>query len=364
MVTYCPYRICPLGAHVDHQNGYVSGAAINLGIYFKYELSYNPIIEISSFNYENDKIILINEDIYKKNDWADYFRGIVKIFKERYQLKRGLTGFFKGDLPSGGISSSSASQIAFIKALCNINDIELSKSEVLDIVYKVEKNFMKLSVGILDPSCELYSKSNSLLFLDTHTNYFQIVKNSLFNEVYQFIIIYSGIKRDLINSKYNERVMECNNASQKLYKDAKVLRDVSDYFYIKNMNKLTENEKKRCKHYYSEINRVKEGLKAWRYNDMKLFGKLMNESCISSINNYESGSNHLIDLFDIIQNIDGVLGTRFLGAGFNGSSLALIKKDKFIKIKDKIEMKYLMKYPNLKNDFKILRIDLVNGADI
>lgn len=32
-VSLCPYRICPLGAHVDHQLGRITGLAIDKGIH-------------------------------------------------------------------------------------------------------------------------------------------------------------------------------------------------------------------------------------------------------------------------------------------------------------------------------------------
>jgi galactokinase len=112
------------------------------------------------------------------------------------------------------------------------------------------------------------------------------------------------------------------------------------------------------------MDRVRKGLQAWRNNDINTFGKLMNESCLSSINNYESGSNYLIDLFNITKDIDGVLGIRFLGAGFNGSSLALVKKDKLEYIENIIKEEYLSIYPELKNSFEFIPVEITDGVDI
>lgn len=367
MKTYCPYRIAPLGAHIDHQYGVVSGCAINLGIHFNYEELNSNIIILTSNDYDNEIIFDINDNLNRNNDWADYFRGIIKYMNNKYIINKGLKGHFKGDLPPGGISSSSSSQIAFLLAICNINNIKLSKQEIIDIVYKVEKEYMNLSVGILDPSCEVLSKANSLLFLDTLTNYPLIIENKEFNNKYQFVVIYSGVKRHLINSKYNERVNELKSCYDKLdieNKHCNRLRDIPDYYFINNKDKLNEIELKRGTHYFTEMDRVKKGLQAWRNNDINTFGKLMIESCLSSINHYESGSKYLIDLFNIVKDIEGVLGIRFLGAGFNGSSLALVEKDKIKYIENILRDKYISVYPELKGSFKFIPVEITDGIDI
>ena len=367
MKTFCPYRICPRGAHIDHQYGVVSGTSVDIGITFEYEEINSSKIILSSQDYEG----IYEFDIYFNNqrcmDWADYFRGVIEVLKTKYKLNKGLKGTFIGDLPSGGISSSSSSQIAFLSAICKINQINLSKEDIIHIVYEVEHNYMGLSVGILDPSCEVLAKKDSFLFLDTLTKYSFTIENKEFNKEYQFLILYSGVKRNLVGSKYNTRVEELKQCYDKLNIDYQVcgkLRDIPSYYYEKYKDILNEVELKRSQHYFSEMERVRLGLQAWRKNDMNTFGKLMNESCLSSIYNYESGSKVLIDLFELTRSIDGVLGIRFLGAGFNGSSLALIKKNKAGSIMKVIQENYLKLYPELEKDFKIIAVELSDGISL
>ncbi len=367
MKIFCPYRICPLGAHIDHQYGVVSGTSVDIGVTFEYEEINSSKIILSSFDYEG----ICEFDIFSNNqrcmDWADYFRGVIEGLKKKYKINKGLKGTFKGDLPSGGISSSSSSQISFLSAICIINNIHITKEEVIDLVYQVEHNYMGLSVGILDPSCEVLGKKDSLLFLDTLTNYSFTIENKEFDKKYQFIILYSGVKRNLVGSKYNARVEELKQCYDKLniaIKSCGKLRDIPDYYYENYKDNLNEVELKRSKHYFGEMERVKLGLQAWRKNDMLTFGKLMNESCLSSINNYESGSQVLIDLFDIVRKIEGVLGIRFLGAGFNGSSLALIEKEKLDFVLSMVKEQYLKRYPDLEKDFKMVLVHLSDGVSL
>lgn len=367
MKTFCPYRICPLGAHIDHQYGVVSGASVDIGITFEYEeINYSKII-LSSLDYEGNHEFDINSTDQRCMNWADYFRGVIEILKKKYKIRKGLKGIFKGDLPSGGISSSSSSQIAFLSAICKINSIILTKEDIINIVYQVEREYMGLSVGILDPSCEVLAKKDSMLFLDTLTNYFFTIENKEFHKEYQFIILYSGVKRNLVGSKYNTRVEELKQCYDKLNIEnhsCGKLRDIPNYYYEQYKDVLNQVELKRSRHYFSEMERVRLGLQAWRKNDMITFGRLMIESCLSSIYNYESGSKVLIDLFDITRTIDGVLGMRFLGAGFNGSSLALVQKDKLDIIIKEIQEQYFKRYPELMHEFKIVPVQLSDGVKL
>ena len=358
MEEFCPYRICPIGAHIDHQFGVVSGACIDLGVRFIYDKVDDYCFILRSNDFEG---VIIFDIVDRMYDWADYFRGAISLLIKEYNIKYGLSGVFIGGFPVGGISSSTASLIVFVNAICKINKIKLTKEKLIDLVYRVEREYMGLSIGVLDPSSIVYGKSNCLMFLDTLTNYYQLVENMEFDKKYQFIIIFSGVKRELIKSSYNKRVLECADVYNKL--DVNIiqsgkLRDIPNYYFHNNKSKLSEVEIKRANHYFGEMDRVKKALRLWRNNDRLSFGKLMNESCISSINNYECGSKHLIEIFNICSKIDGVLGIRFLGAGFNGSCIGLIEKDKFESIKEEFGKRYL------RDDFKILSIKLVDGVKI
>jgi len=54
----------------------------------------------------------------------------------------------------------------------------------------------------------------------------------------------------------------------------------------------------------------------------------MNQSCESSIKNWESGSPELIELQRLVAGTDGVFGSRFSGAGFGGCVIALVDAPK------------------------------------
>ena len=85
--------------------------------------------------------------------------------------------------------------------------------------------------------------------------------------------------------------------------------------------------------------------------DIEEFGRLVNESGKSSIKNWETGSNELIKLYEILKETDGVYGTRFSGSGFKGCCIAFMNPKKENSILKTVEEKYCESFPKLKNKY-------------
>ena len=129
-IAFCPYRICPIGAHVDHQLGKITGLAIDKGVHIAYHLKHNGIIELSSLQFEKRAQFHVHETPeVKQDDWADYLRGATIALSQNDRLKYGLAGVIEGSLSIGGLSSSAAVIISFLSALCKVNDITLTPKE-------------------------------------------------------------------------------------------------------------------------------------------------------------------------------------------------------------------------------------------
>ena len=156
-VSFCPYRICPLGAHVDHQLGKITGMAINAGVRIAYGAKQNGVVELSSLQFDKRAQWHVSSvPEARQNDWADYLRGATLALAERYTIRVGLSGVIEGSLPIGGLSSSAAVVISFMKALCDVNSIKLEESEAVQIALTAENKYVGVSCGKLDQSCEIY----------------------------------------------------------------------------------------------------------------------------------------------------------------------------------------------------------------
>ena len=116
-LSFSPYRICPIGAHSDHNLGKITGLAIDKGIHIAFRPKQNGVIETTSLQFPKRAQWHIREIGEKTGDWADYLRGATWALAKEHMLSVGLCGVIEGSLPIGGLSSSAAVILAFLNAL-------------------------------------------------------------------------------------------------------------------------------------------------------------------------------------------------------------------------------------------------------
>lgn len=360
-VVFTPYRICPIGAHSDHNLGKITGFAIDKGIYIAYGPKQNGIIEISSLQFpKRAQWHIMNTPSTKENDWADHLRGATIALAKRYPLRIGLSAVIDGELPIGGLSSSAAVIITYLSALCELNNIHLAAHELITISKEAENQYVGVSCGKLDQSCEIYCRKDHLLYLDTKDDTYELIPTNPNMSEYEFIIFFSGLERSLASSKFNMRVDELRSAAYSLKAlsgmeygkfEETNLRDVPYEVYLEYKDRLPANFAKRAEHWYTEYRRVEKAADAWRRGDIVEFGKLSFESGRSSIVNWETGSPELIKLYEIMTQTDGIYGGRFSGAGFKGCCMAIVDPKYEALILEKVEREYLEAFPELKDKY-------------
>ncbi|MBR6388602.1 MAG: hypothetical protein IKS15_00565 [Opitutales bacterium] len=370
--AFCPYRVCPIGAHSDHQHGKITGFAIEKGIHIAYKPKDSGVIELASLQFEKRAQFHINFVFDKKQgDWADYLRGVTIALARRYPLKMGIGAVIEGTLPIGGLSSSAAVCIAFLKALCDANSIKLAPLEIIEIALEAENKYVGVSCGKLDQSCEVFSKKNHLLYLDTKDESYELIPISPKMPPFKIAVFFSGVERALAGSKFNMRVDECRAAAYALKAFAGLeygkfeetfLREVPYDVFLKYKDRLPENWRLRAEHWYGEFKRVEAGAEAWRRGNIAEYGRLSFESGESSIYNWQTGSDELKALYEIMKKTDGIYGGRFSGAGFKGCCMALIDPNFEEEIKEKVERQYLKIFPNLRGKFSTHFCDTADGV--
>ncbi len=361
--SFCPYRICPIGAHVDHQYGLIAGFAIDQGIEMYYEPTDDGTIELTSLNMTGTvSYNIFDEKIPLNRDWADYLRGAVVSLKRKHKLKRGLKGVIYGSMPIGGLSSSAAVIICFLKAMCTINNLHPGNEEIIEIALYAEKDYVGVNVGTLDQSCEVLSEKDHLLYLDTRTGKYETIPQNSKMPEYEFAVFFSGVPRSLVGSAFNMRVDECKAAAYALkgfsgmeygkFEETR-LRDVPREVFDKYKNKLPENWMMRATHFYNECERVQKGVEYWRKGNITKFGEQIFKSGDSSINFYQTGSPELKALYNIMCETEGIYGGRFSGAGFKGCCMSIIDPEYKETIKEQVTEKYLKQFPHLKDAFSV-----------
>ena len=361
--AFTPYRVCPLGAHSDHQLGKITGFAIDKGIHMAYGPKENGVIEIQSLQFDKRAQWHVEATPkQKENDWADHLRGATIALNRRYSLRRGLCAVIAGELPIGGLSSSAAVIITFLSALCDMNGIKLTPAELINISKEAENKYVGVACGKLDQSCEVYCRKDQLLYLDTKDDTYERIPQHPDMKPYKIAIFFSGLERSLAGSAFNMRVDECRSAAYALKAYAGMeygkfeetnLRDVPREVYEQYKDKLPENWRKRAEHWYTEFDRVERGAEAWRRGDIEEYGRLSFESGYSSIHNWETGSPELKALYEIMTKTEGIYGGRFSGAGFKGCCMALIDPAYEESIKETVTREYLKLFPHLEGKYSV-----------
>lgn len=372
-LAFSPYRICPIGAHSDHNLGKITGFAIDQGIHIAYRPKKNGVVEMVSLQFPKRAQWHIKEISGETGDWAVYLRGATWALAKNHPLSVGISGVIEGSLPIGGLSSSAAVILAFLSALCNVNQIHLTAQELIDTAYDAEKNYVGVNVGKLDQSCEVHSKAGHLLYLDCKDDTFELIPTNPIMKPYKIAIFFSGLEHSLAGSKFNMRVDELRSGVYALQAFAgldygkfneAMARNVPWEVYQEYKDKLPEPWAKRCEHWYTEFQRVEAGAEAWRRGDIEEYGRLSFESGWSSIHNWESGAPEQIKLYEIMRETSGIYGGRFSGAGFKGCCMALIDPAKADSIAEEVERKYLTAFPEMKGKYSFHTCKSADGVEI
>lgn len=369
---FSPYRVCPLGAHVDHQHGLVTGFAIDKGVDLWFTPSEDGRVHLESMTFEGAVDFDVTQGtLVREKHWGDYARGAKYALKKRFALRYGIEGVIKGSLPVGGLSSSAAVLIAYVMAFAKANNIELEPMEVVRIASEAEREYIGLNNGILDQACIALGKKDGLLFLDCDSNEYRIIKRNPNMPEFEIGIFFSGLTRSLVNSDYNLRVYECKTAAWNVLAytdqplktfDKTFLRDIPKATFEKCRIAMPARFARRAEHFYSEYRRVRQGVTAWESGNLKLFGKLSFDSCESSIHNYECGSPELIAIYDIMKTLPGVYGGRFSGAGFKGACVAIVDPKCKEEIERELTRRYLEQFPEYEETFKVYFVKPDNGT--
>jgi galactokinase len=327
-----PLRICPLGAHVDHQGGIVTGMTVDREVTLAAIPAQDAAVRVSSLDFPGEVSVDLRQEIPEKTgDWGDYLRAAVSSLSSVHRLHTGLRAVVGGDLPGAGLSSSAAVLVAYLLALARVNGIDLGREETSALVQRAENGYIGVESGRLDQSIILFAKQGHLTRVDCSDLSIDQVTRPESCSDFRVLVAFSGVSRTLAGSGFNIRVDECREAARRLLKLADqprsahpVLSEVDPEIFEQYVEGLPQVLRRRSAHYFGEQRRVQAGVEAWRQGDLVRFGGLMTASGASSIQNYECGTAELVTLYELLRDTPGVFGARFSGGGFGGSCIALI----------------------------------------
>ena len=364
-----PYRVCPLGAHIDHQHGPVLGTAIGLGTVLAFAPTNEPRLRLESDDFAGG-LDLGFDDKAPAEGWGRYAWAAARILRDRLPAApRGIVGRLGGDLPGGGLSSSASVLVAYLLALAEVNGLELAPAERVALARQAENEFVGVRCGVLDPASIVGSKAGCLLEIDTREVTWRAIAPGSDIGAVRFLVVFTGQSRMLSSTPFNARVGECESAASRIaaahgQPPGARLGDLPEDWLSEGLDALPHPEGARARHFFEERRRVRSGIAAWQAGDFADFGSLMWDSCRSSIENYETGSEEQFTLQEILRETPGVLGARFSGAGFGGCNVALVEASRAEAAREEVLSAYRAAVPRLAEAARAIVVSSGEGARV
>ena len=348
-----PLRICPLGAHVDHQGGVVTGMTVDRRVVMAAVPETEAVVRVVSLDFPGELVVELGDQVpTRAGNWGDYVRAAVALLSREHNLRSGFRAVIGGDLPGAGLSSSAAVLVAYLLALTRVNGIDISREEMSGLVQRAENEYVGVASGRLDQSIILFAQPGHLTRVDCSDLSIEQVPPPHGWRDFRVLVAFSGVGRALAGSGFNNRVSECHEAARLLLElgneapgEHSLLSDVQPEIFGQFADHLPQAQRRRAAHYFGEQRRVLNGVEAWRQGDLDRFGALMTASGASSIHNYESGTAELVTLYEALREAPGVYGTRFSGGGFGGSCIALIEPDAGGSVIEAVKRRYDVAHP-------------------
>lgn len=328
-VYFTPGRVNLIGEHIDYNGGLVMPCAITLGTWIAIAPNSDNKFRFKSLNFEGQTEVESNKSHQKNGSlWANYPIGVINEFINDGKEIPGLDFLYFGNIPIGsGLSSSASIEIATAFALNHYFNLGYDNLALVKIAKRVENEFIGLNSGIMDQFAVAFGEKDKAIVLDCESLKYKMVDINLGNHV--LAIINTKKPRELADSKYNERVEECQTALELLNKEIKLnnLCELSaEKFALHSHLIKDETILNRATHVVKENDRVHLAAKTLNAGELDEFGRLMYASHKSLRELYEVSGKELDTVVDFCESYEHVIGARMTGAGFGGCAIALLEK--------------------------------------
>ncbi|MEH7494054.1 galactokinase [Neobacillus niacini] len=328
---FAPGRINLIGEHTDYNGGHVFPCAITYGTYAVAKKREDNLVRLYSVNFPDKEIIefdLTQLEYDKQHNWANYPKGMIRYIKDAgFLIPSGFECVIEGNIPNGaGLSSSASIELLTGVLLDGLFKLGIDRLDMIKIGKKVENEFIGVNSGIMDQFAIGMGKEDAGILLDCQTLNFQYAPIQL--EGHKILIMNTNKRRELADSKYNERRGECEEALSLLQEKLPIeaLGQLTEAEFDENQSLIpNETVRKRAKHAVYENMRTLKALEELKAGNLEAFGQLMNQSHISLRDDYEVTGIELDSLVEAAWKQPGVIGARMTGAGFGGCAIAIVE---------------------------------------
>jgi galactokinase len=344
-VFHAPGRVNLIGEHTDYNGGYVFPAALTFGTTLLIRKRSDNQLGLATTNFPASKSFSLDSIVYDEaDDWMNYPKGIVhELQQSGVQFSSGYDLLYHGEIPNGaGLSSSASIEVVTAYALQSLEGLETDTVKIALLSQKSENEFNGVKCGIMDQFAVANGKKDHAILLMCDTLEYELVPFD--SGSYKLVIGNTNKRRGLVDSAYNERRAQCEQAVvdlQAAFPEITLLGQINleQFNSAKHLIK-DETVRKRAQHVVEEIDRVLQSIKALKANDLEQFGQLMNGSHDSLRDLYEVTGAELDAMVAAARQVPGVLGSRMTGAGFGGCTVSLVHEDSVEAFQEEVGRKY------------------------
>jgi galactokinase len=321
IVVRAPGRVNLIGEHTDYNGGFVMPMAINRAMFMAVRYRGDDEVHLLSADFGHTARFNLTDFAYIKPHWCEYIKGVANGLQKRGLPLKGWDGAMMGNVPRGsGLSSSAALELAAAKAFSEVSNFPWDPVDMAVVGQEAENNWVGVNCGIMDQMISSCGKAGHAYLLDCRSLEGEHVP---LPEGVKVVILDTATRRGLVDSAYNERRQQCEEAAA--FFGCELLRDVDADTFAAREHELSELTRKRARHVITEDVRTLNAADAMRKGDSVTLGRLMTESHVSLRDDFEVSNDALNTMVETALAQPGCLGARMTGAGFGGCAVALVE---------------------------------------
>ncbi|WP_313634074.1 galactokinase [Massilia timonae] len=323
-----PGRVNLIGEHTDYNGGLVLPCAIGYRTVIVARPRADRRMRVVAADYDDaiDEYALDAPiERLAAPMWANYVRGVVHELLQREPSGHSLPGMdmvIAGDVPQGaGLSSSASLSVAVCTLFSTLPDHPgLGPIEAALVAQRAENDFVGCKCGNMDQISSACGVQDHALLIDCRSLQVSPVPIPAGAAI---MIVESHITRGLVDSAYNTRRAQCEQAARHF--GVPFLRDVDLATLAEKGDGLDPVALRRARHVVSENARVVAAAEALAAGDLERMGELMAASHASMRDDFEITVPAIDRLVDIVKDAIGDAGgVRMTGGGFGGCVVALV----------------------------------------
>jgi len=319
-VVRAPGRVNLIGEHTDYNDGFVLPLAIDRAVWIALAPRDDRRVEVFSLDFNDLADLFLDNLTQGDGHWSEYVKGTAWSLREAGFALTGWDGVLAGDVPVGaGLSSSAALELAVARAFAAACSFAWDPATIARLAQRAENQWVGVHCGIMDQLISAAGRENCALLIDCRGLECTPVA---FPPGVAVAVLDTSTRRGLVDSEYNQRRRQCEEAAE--FFGVTALRDVDVETFNRRAGELDDVTWRRARHVVTENQRTLDAAEAMRRGDLVALGKLLAASHESLRDDFEVSSPALDAMVRAALNHPACHGARMTGAGFGGCAVALI----------------------------------------